>query len=389
MSVTLNDIYSLVKDYSRNQNLDSSKFLRNVNMAVDFVFSHCGIPSQEKEYSFYFDEDQHTYSLPDDFGEPLMLRYDDDDLNEGARFSWKPPEFIYERVNLVTSDTRLYSHDSASGVWRLWVLAKNKVAPFLLDSFDNSSANWTASNDATNVKNDTNTYKEGCGSMSFDINVGLSGLNRATLTATPSAWDLFDFVDKGYFKVWLYLPNVTNFTSVTFKWGSDDSNYFSRTVTAQEDGTAFAVGWNKLNFIWSGATQVGSPDVYNIDYFKFDFDYDAAYTGGSNYRLDYLRIVSPDLMILNYYTRYKGTTVGGTNLYDFTALTDKFYFDDFDVAVRDLIALYTAVLINPQILVDNEHVKEQYEYFYKILTKKYPRKRMINLVAEPSLPKTD
>ena len=80
---------------------------------------------------------------------------------------------------------------------------------------------------------------------------------------------------------------------------------------------------------------------------------------------------------------------GTTYLENFTALTDIFSFGTFDTGLWNLYAIYAAVLINPQILVDDKQVQEQYKHWTTIYKKKYPRKRINNLLAIPETPKTD
>ncbi len=384
--IAISDIISLVKDYTRNQSLDSTRAIRTINSATDLVFAEMGLPSQEKEYTFSFDEGQATYTTPLDYGEPIFLRYQDDTLNGNNKFSFRPAEFLFDRIQTVGRDTRLWGHDSASGAWRLYVLGKNSKSSLTLDSFDiNNSTFWTASNDALNIKDDYNTYKEGSGSLSFDITP--TATHRGTLKRIVSSQDLYQYNAVGHFKVWVYLANVTNLTDVSFSWGTDVSNYFKQTVTTQQDGTALIVGWNQLDFLWSGSTQVGSPNIHNITFYQYDLDYTGAYTGGIQYRLDYLRLMVPDTMILTYYTTYKGKSAGGTSLVDFTATTDTFLFSSFDVGIRNLIALYAAIMINPTILVDDKSVKEQYLFWSKTLGHKYPRKRINNLIGIPQTSK--
>lgn len=390
MDITVNEIYNLVKDFCRNDNLDENKAIRAINSACDIVFNQFGIPSQEREYTFYFDETQKTYDLPADFNEAISLRYGDDKYNKDGRFIMRPIEYLYERAYLVSSQTRLFGIDSSSGSWKLYVLAKNTTANLLIDGFDtNNDENWVASNDTENISDDNNSYQEGFGSLSFDINPSLSGLNRATLTRTNTSFSLKEYQDVGHFKCWIYLPNVTNLTSISFNWGSSESDYYKQTITTQQDGSSLAVGWNEIDFEWEGALQVGSPDLYSINRFWFDFDYEGGYLGGINYRIDYLRIVVPDEMILTYYTKYKGQDDEGNNKEVFTALTDKLFIGDFDVGIMNLIALHAALLLKPQLLQESNWTKEQFNLYTTIYQRKYPRKRANNLLTIPSLPKTD
>ena len=387
---TVADVQSLVRDYLNNQVFDSTTIIRHLNVAADMLFTSLGHPSLEKHTLFNYDQAQLAYSMPADFGEPIFLKYVDDTLNDNQRFSYRPSELLYERVENASTATRLMSFDTKDNIWRLLVIAQNSKAQILVDSFDYDNAtNWTPSNDATNITDDSNVYEEGAGSLSFDVNVALSGSNRATITRSLTAQDWSQYVNYGQFKISHYIPNVTNLTSVSYSWQSSAGNYYKSTVTAQADGTAFAVGWNQLLFDWATATVVGSPDSTAIVTIWLDLDYTGAYTGGSSYRFDYLYLIWPDQMDLVYYTRIKGTSSTGTALYDFTVSTDKFTFGYQDSQIKNVLAMQTAIMISPQILQGNEWMKEQLGEMTIALRRRFPRKRMINLIMEPQLPNTD
>lgn len=385
-SISLSDIIPDIKDYCRNQNLTDARAIRAINRASEYVFSKYGIPSQEKKYNFYFDSTQQTYSLPEDFGEPLYLKFDDETLNDDA-FEYRPITAIYERQDLVFGDTKLFSVEANQTGWRLFVLGKNSTSSQMIDSLDSDNdTNWAATLDGTNITDDLFIKKEGAGSLSYDIVVGTSVSDRATLARTFSTnFDFSSYSSHGAMNAWHYTQNITNLTSFTLKWGADASNYYYKVATTQFDGTAFAVGWNSLGWDWDTASTVGSPSNTAIKYFELDVDYTAAYTGGLSNRLDYLRLSFPDLMDLIYYTLYKGESSTGTDLYEFTATTDKFFFGPFDPAIRNFISIYAATLINPTILVDDRQVKEQMVAYEKALMKKYPRKRINNLLFTPKL----
>ena len=386
MATSVGDLLPQIKDYIRNYNLDPTRAIRAIDQAADMVNSQLGLPSQERYYNFDFDQDQTTYALPAGFTEPVFLRYQDEEWNENNRFSYRPSEYIHERVNLVTSSTRLWGISAETGSWLLYVLAENTMAPMTIDTFDTDASSWVNTGDAGVPTNDIYVYKEGTASMVFPIHV--TGTS-AILTTTVTAEDLNTWLDIGHFKVWCYLDAVTHFTSVSFKWGTSASNYMLQTVTTQQDGTAFTVGWNQLDFLWSTATQVGTVDPHTITYYQFIFTYTALFAGGTTFRLDYLRVMKPDTLVLTHYTGYKGTTAGGVPLTKFTAASDLFAFDKFDVGLANLYAIYAAVIINPQILVDDVHAKEQYEVYSLEYKRKYPRKRTNNLLAIPNLPITD
>lgn len=388
--IQVSDVLSLVKNYSRNQNLSDSRGIQVINSAVNFVYSHLGMPSAETTYSFLFDQDQVFYDLPTALEEPISLRYQDDNLNKNADFVYNIAEKMFARVKLVGKATRIFGMYNANGKRQIMILATNSVSPMPIDTFDTAnSTNWTANGDTTNIHDDQNTKEEGSASLAFDIAANVS--NRASLIRTlVQAFDWTTQQGVGILKMYAYLPSITNFTNFALTWGSDNANYFKRTVTLQEDGSALVVGWNKLAFPWdSSVVQVGTPDLTNITYFKIDFDYGAGYSAPQyNFRVDYLRMVTPDPMYLTYYSRNKGHTAGGAPLEDFTALTDTFDFATFDTSFRELVALHAAVIVNPQILVNDEPVRKLYSEFYQLYSRKYPRKRKMNLLMDPITSRT-
>jgi hypothetical protein len=389
MSVQVSNVISDVKNFSRNQNLSDDRVISSINTAIDLVSSHLGLPGHEMQYTFNYFEENPYIPLPIDFGEPISLRFNEDRLNRFNRFHYVLPEYIYPRINAVDFQTALWSYDFSSGKKQLIVLTKNSTAQILIDPFDNSANTWVASSDATNVVNDNITYKEGAGSLRFDINVNLSADNKATLTGIfPQGYDLRTMNDQGYFLVKVFIPNIINFSSITLSWGSNSSNYWTQTVMNQLDGSPFEVGWNTIGIPWYDASIIGIPDETNVKWFKFDFSYTNSYASTPGFRLDHLLVKKPDKMILSYYTTYKGKDVNGNYITSFSSPTDTFLFGDFDPALRQLISIETAVILNPQLLVENNSVSMLYNDFFSTYSRKYPKKRINNLFVDPTIART-
>ena len=135
----------------------------------------------------------------------------------------------------------------------------------------------------------------------------------------------------------------------------------------------------------NGAAVVGTPNIQQIQWFKLDFDFDVAYIPTDGFRLNWLRLIVPDPLTLTYYTSYKGKAAAGTFIRDFTVTTDTFLFGDMDTALKEIVAIQAAVLTNPQILVDDVSVRRAYEGFTKVFKARYPRKRVKNLLADPTM----
>lgn len=200
-----------------------------------------------------------------------------------------------------------------------------------LDSITMDGGTWAVdavNSDATNLTIDTVEFKDGGGSFNFDITVLQSGNNRATIqNTTLTTKNLTTYEDLGSFLFWVYVPTVTNFTSVTFFVGSTTANYWSGTVTTDYNGNAFVAGWNRIKVIWSSMTATGTPDASAITYIRFDFNYGAGQANDTDYRIDDLRIARPEPLTFYYTSFYVGTdTTGATPKVAFTATTDIPYF---------------------------------------------------------------
>ena len=386
--VEVNDVFASVKDYARNQNLDLARGIRVINSAVNFIKAQISLPGQEREEDFEFFDDQNFYVVPSGFAEPISLRFDNDRYNQNNRFHFRPGELLFERVKNTTSGTRLWGTYYGTGVPQLMILAKNNTASIPIDTFDSeTTVTWTATDDASNISYDPYTKKEGAASLAFDTAVNVA--NRASLTGSMAATDWSSVEDIGHFRLWVDLPTTTDFTSISINWGTGVGDYLKRTVTTQRDGSAFVAGWNEIDLPWDASVvQVGSPDLTALTYLKLDFDYEAGFVPQINWRVDYLRIGVPDEMRMNYYTTYVGKTAGGTLITTLTASSDVLLFGDIDPGLKELVALQAAIILNPQILVEDKSVRQMYSDFTMLYKRMYPRKKTNNLMADPTTSRT-
>lgn len=199
-----------------------------------------------------------------------------------------------------------------------------------LDSTTSGGGTWEVddtNSDATNLTVDTNEFKQGSASLNFDVDVSQSGNDRATIVNSElSSSDFSDFEDISAWLLWIYVPDVTDFTSLTLYWGSDSSNYWSVTATTDIDGAAFTNGWNRIKVNWSDATKTSSPDVTAIDYIRIDFNYSGSQGDDTDFRIDELLLARPEKLTFHYVGWYVGTNSSGTDITTFTAATDVPYF---------------------------------------------------------------
>ena len=147
-------------------------------------------------------------------------------------------------------------------------------------------------NDAVSVATDTTGYKEGAGAVSFSITVATSANNFATVVnSTMASVDLTEFANDGYFRFWVYIPSITNFTSISIRWGSSSSAYWAITGLDRDVyGQPLHTGWNYLEAKWEDASVTSTPDAAGIDYLYISFVYTASYTNQTSARIDHITV---------------------------------------------------------------------------------------------------
>ena len=233
-----------------------------------------------------------------------------------------------------------------------------------MESLTADGGSWaadTVNSDASNLRIDNVNFQEGGGSFEFDIIVAQSSNNRGTIQNTSmTALDLSRDNGLSSFIFWAYIPVTTNFSSVTFYWGSDTSNYWSEAATTQYDGSAFIAGWNRIKVDWPTASMVGTPDPTNITYMRFDFNYTGSYTNTTGFHIDQLELTRPENLTFFYTSFFVGTdTTGATNKYAFTATTDIPYFSSLYDQYKYAVAHKMASIAFTALRLRNEAADEQ------------------------------
>lgn len=180
---------------------------------------------------------------------------------------------------------------------------------------------WSVSG-ATGLTEDKNVYRQGSTSIRFNVAAaGTVTLTNSTFTARNLDSDSHTNRSKVF--VWLFLP-VTGVTSVELRWGSSASAYWSRSVTANHDGSSFDVGWNLLGFEWNGATETGTVDETAITYLRVSLSNAGA---GNGYRVDHIVSRMPKEFDLNYYSKHVIKAIDNTYKEFITANDDSILGD--------------------------------------------------------------
>lgn len=188
----------------------------------------------------------------------------------------------------------------------------------LLHNMDSLTSNgtWAAvsGGGASNLAADEIEKSQGTASTRFDVGATGGAIENSTLTAI----DLSDHQEKSSLFLRLFIPDSTIMTNVILRWGSDSSNYWSRTVTAPHIGS-FRNGWQWVRFDWNGATQTGSVTETGIDYLRVTVTTTAADT---DFRVDEIRSILPHPHEIVYYSNFLFRTSGGTFQETFSGVAD-------------------------------------------------------------------
>lgn len=240
-------------------------------------------------------------------------------------------------------------------------IAANLASSLILHTCDSITANgtWAVGGDATNLTLDDLNYYSGSASLNFDLTG--STTTGYLENSTMSAVDLSDEEDIGTVFALVYIPDTSIITNFILRWGSSSSAYWSKTVTAPWDRTAFRNGWNVLGFDWNGATKTGSPSSSAIDYLRFTVTVSAA-TAETDLRLDKISCSSGKIWEIEYYSKFLFQNSAGT--WQQTTTSDDDYVN-LDTDELNLFEYEAGMAIAQQI--QGKDGASDYQFFQKQL----------------------
>ncbi len=201
---------------------------------------------------------------------------------------------------------------------------------------DSVTANgtWAATSDASNLTADSDNYIRGSASLNFDMAAGTTTgyIENSTMTQV----DLTDYDETGSIFLWVFIPDYSDaegdtVTNFILRWGNDSSNYWSRTVTTNNEGLTFYDGWNLLRFDWNGATETGTVVPSTIDYLRFTVTKSASLAADTDWRIDDITVRKGDIYDVIYYTKYGWQSSTGTYKEESTTTTDLLIADTEEI----------------------------------------------------------
>jgi hypothetical protein len=303
---TFSKLYQSFKD-EVGVNVDVLMFIRMLNR----LLSDIRITKPAEVFSnIYYCNKFRKYALPTYFRDPISLR----DSGHNPPMSRVSPaimsQYSYgESYALQNNNGVLYAeilHTRFNGVVSSVTTCESLTA----------DGTWMAGAGVSSIALNTTIKKQGNSSVGFNI----SG-SQAIITFTKTnVIDAGDFTEHQGFGGYFWLP--TKPSNVILRWGSDSSNYYSQTLTKQSSGEEFDTSdYNELRTDRNSATETGSVDDDNIDWFQIEYNFSASITD-TDFLIDDLIMFKPEIMKLEHYTACLAKDANGSLISEITEASD-------------------------------------------------------------------
>ncbi len=227
---------------------------------------------------------------------------------------------IFPQVNRTGRDIYLQDFNQAFDVTKIWtnqdqfsilfntgiktirIAAPTLQAPVQINQASQITSNgtWVVGGDATNLRIDNVNYLVGGSSLMFDLPA--AGSSGYLENSTMDTVNLTEWVNQATNFLYTYFPTGSVFSSVNFRLGSDNANYYSLTATLNQQNTAFINGWNQMQYVWSSMTQTGTPDTDNLNYVRVTWAYDG--TAQTGVKLNDIFSALGTILNVEYYSKY-------------------------------------------------------------------------------------
>lgn len=199
----------------------------------------------------------------------------------------------------VFATSNMFTMNFDTGLKTVRLNAPYLNAPVIIDNIEAIAQNgtWATGGTASDLSVNNTNWVQGASSLQFNVTNGAAYLENSTLSAV----DLSAVENQSSLFVWVYIPTGTSLTSVNLRFGSSSANYWTATVTQNQQSVAFVNGWNLCQFVWSSMTSVGSPDASAIDYARVTLNVTGTLTGCL---LNGLDSILGTILSYEYYSKY-------------------------------------------------------------------------------------
>lgn len=317
MSTTLANINTLVNDRRRDTgsaSIDmSTNGFRALNSTLQIWNEVHDWPWTIKTVNINYNAGVDTYPLDGfitDFKYPLTLKYYKPQ-GRSQEF-WMVSPLRFDSAYIYADR---FAIQNLAGIQTIRIRSCSGIAASINTATAyNQNGLWVGASAISSVATDNYEGFSLPSSVSFIYNGSAGTLTNSTFTSI----NLTSFQNRSNIYFDIYIPSVTNLTSFTLQWGTNNLNYYQGSATTDYCGAAFTIGWNRIKISWSSIpTTVGTPTVGQIAYLQLTVT-----TAGSN-NLGLFRVqnffVSDNVPIaLTYYSTNMVVTAAGVQSQVFT-----------------------------------------------------------------------
>lgn len=306
------------------------------NDAVRMVLADCDLRTQRRKSTLAPNlfNGEYDYDCPDDLKAYGIIDIPQQAKRDDGEFNLIPSrEFA---TNRKTGDIAIDDYNGARVLKIDSRVSDKTLVVAELDSLTSGGGTWTTKGDGSSITVDTDDYIKGNGSLKISINSAgntTAGIQNTSL----NTFDLTNYLSgNGAVFCWVKINSTTGITNYILEIGTNTSNYYKKTVTTQNDGTAFVQGWNLLRFDLTSLTTVGTPTITSCNYAAVYMTKLGSKISESDYKFDYIVLKVGQNADVKYYSKYGWINVSGAYIENSTASTDYLVADtdEYDLFVK-------------------------------------------------------
>ena len=347
-----------------------------MNRAVRFVIGDTDLRSTKRsaQLSPNLYANSYEYAAPSDLKGEKLIDFRKQ-VNRPSNERWLLVDDVdFDRMKSMSHYRVAVRDENFSKLLRIDAIDTSKSKTLHTCESLTANGTWAATADASNLTVDNDNYITGGGALNFDMAAGATTgyIENSTMTQV----DLTDYDEKGSIFVWVFIPDYSDaegdtVTNFILRWGNDSSNYWSRTVTTNNEGVTFYDGWNLLRFDWNGATETGTVAPATIDYLRLTVTKSASLAADTDWRVDNFTARLGEIYHVVYFTKYGWQTSALAYIEESTTSTDLVLADTDEIEGL----AFKAAEFASQELRDNDLVgyfKGEYDNWKKKYEANYP-----------------
>ncbi len=313
----------------------------------------------------------YEYACPTDLADNRIIDIPAQAKRQDGSFGLIPTEQF--NVNPVNGDIAI---DTFNGT-RVLMIKSEVATPSITISDTADETIWSAFGDATGITLDRDDFIKGNASIKFAISAA-AGTTAGIQSSLIPVFDITDYLGgNSSLFTWHKINSITGITNYVLRIGTNASNYYQKTITTKNDGTAFENGWNLLRFDLTNLTEVGSVTDTSINYVALYMTKTTGKVSETDYKFNNIAILRGVTHNIEYYSKYGWQTGAGAYIQNSTDPLDVVVADDTEY---DLIVQKGKVLGMPLTNFDMDErleAKRDYEAMKMAYTLQNPNESVV------------